>query len=87
MSRLFEALHVAHRETANQLFRTPANKGITKSFAKVTEVVSSSTKSIDDAVSNGVERVFKTLKGIKRAWGADQKVTMKDGKVEEYGAV
>jgi len=57
------------------------------SIAKVTEVISSSKKSFDDAVENGVERAAKTLKGITSAWVADQKVTVKDGKIDEYRVV
>ena len=57
------------------------------SIAKVTEVISSSKKSFDDAVEKGVERASKTLKGISGAWVADQKVTVKDGKIEEYRVV
>ena len=57
------------------------------SIAKVTEVISSSKKSFDDAVENGVERASKTLKGISGAWVADQKVTVKDGKIQEYRVV
>ncbi len=54
------------------------------SIAKVTEVISSSTKSFDDAVENGVSRASKTLKGITSAWVADQKVIVKNGKISEY---
>ena len=57
------------------------------SIAKVTEVISSSSKSFDDAVENGIERASKTLKGISGAWVADQKVTVKDGKIDEYRVV
>lgn len=57
------------------------------SIAKVTEVISSSSKSFDDAVENGIARASKTLKGITGAWVADQKVTVKDGKIEEYRVV
>ncbi|WP_296419424.1 dodecin family protein [Pseudooctadecabacter sp.] len=57
------------------------------SVAKVTEIISSSSKSFDDAVENGIERASKTLKGITSAWVADQKVTVKDGKVDEYRVV
>ncbi|MDG1768996.1 MAG: dodecin family protein [Yoonia sp.] len=57
------------------------------SIAKVTEVISSSSKSFDDAVKNGVKRASKTLKGIISAWVADQKVTVKDGKIDEYRVV
>lgn len=57
------------------------------SIAKVTEVISSSKKSFDDAIENGVERASKTLKGISGAWVADQKVTVVDGKIDEYRVV
>ncbi len=54
------------------------------SVAKVTEIIASSSKSFDDAVEKGIEKASKTLKGITGAWVADQKVTVKDGKVDEY---
>lgn len=57
------------------------------SVAKVTEIISSSTKSFDDAVENGIQKASKTLKGISGAWVADQKVTVKDGKIDEYRVV
>ena len=57
------------------------------SVAKVTEIISSSSKSFDDAVENGVKKASKTLKGITGAWVADQKVTVKDGKIDEYRVV
>lgn len=57
------------------------------SIAKVTEVISSSKKSFDDAIENGVERASKTLKGITGAWVADQKVTVDNGKISEYRVV
>ncbi|MEL6960503.1 MAG: dodecin family protein [Pseudomonadota bacterium] len=57
------------------------------SVAKVTEIISSSSKSFDDAVENGIERASKTLKGISGAWVSDQKVTVKNGKIDEYRVV
>ena len=57
------------------------------SVAKVTEIIASSSKSFDDAVETGIERASKTLKGITGAWVADQKVTVKDGKIDEYRVV
>ena len=57
------------------------------SVAKVTEIISSSSKSFDDAVEGGIKRASKTLKGITGAWVSDQKVTVKDGKIEEYRVV
>ena len=57
------------------------------SIAKVTEVISSSSKSFDDAVEQGVVRASRSLKGITGAWISDQKVTVKDGKINEYRVV
>lgn len=55
--------------------------------AKVTEIISSSHTSFDDALENGIKRASKTLKGITGAWVSDQKVTVKDGKIDEYRVV
>jgi len=54
------------------------------SVAKVTEIISSSDKSFDDAVVKGVARADKTLKNVTSAWVKDQKVVVKDGEVSEY---
>lgn len=52
--------------------------------ARVTEIISSSSKSFDDAVENGVKRATKTLKNVTGAWVQDQKVTVDNGKIDEY---
>lgn len=57
------------------------------SVAKVTEIISESSKSFDDAVENGIKRASETLKGITSAWVADQKVTVSDGKIDKYRVV
>lgn len=57
------------------------------SVAKVTEIISSSPKSFDDAVEEGIKRASKTLKDITGAWVSDQKVTVEDGKISEYRVV
>ncbi|PWQ98829.1 dodecin family protein [Leucothrix arctica] len=54
------------------------------SIAKVTEITSTSTKSFDDAVSDGIARANKSLKNVTSAWVADQKVTVEDGKITGY---
>ena len=54
------------------------------SVARVTEISSSSKKSFDDAVEEGIKRASKTLRGITGAWVKEQKVSVKDGKVAEY---
>ncbi len=52
--------------------------------AKVSEIISSSTKSFDDAIQNGLKRANKTLKGVSGAWVKSMKIEMKNGKIAEY---
>ncbi len=52
--------------------------------AKVTEIISSSPKSFEDAVAKGIARADKTLKNVKGAWIAGQKVEVQKGKITEY---
>jgi flavin-binding protein dodecin len=55
------------------------------SVAKVTEIMSSSTKSFDDAIKIGVARAQKTLKNLKSAWIQNQQVELNDdGQITEY---
>ena len=54
------------------------------SVARVTEVISSSAVSFEDAVKHGIERANKTLKNVQGAWVKDQKVVVKDGAITEY---
>ncbi len=54
------------------------------SIARVTEVISRSDKSFDDAVQKGVKRASKTLKNVKSAWVSDQSVDIKNGKITGY---
>ena len=52
--------------------------------AKVTEIIASSPKSFDDAVVNGIRRANKTIKNIRGAWIAQQKIKVEGGKVTEF---
>ena len=54
------------------------------SVAKVTEIISSSKVSFEDAVKVGVERASKTLKNVKAAWVKDQEVSVEKGKITLY---
>jgi dodecin len=55
------------------------------SVARITEIKSSSTKSFDDALREGVARAHKTLENVKSAWIQDQEVLIDDkGKITEY---
>ena len=52
--------------------------------ARVTEIISGSKKSFEDAVEQGISRASKTLKNIEGAWIQDQKVVVEKGKIVEY---
>lgn len=54
------------------------------SVAKVIEVISSSKKSFEDAVSQGISRASDSLNDVTGAWIQDQKVVVNKGKVVEY---
>ncbi len=54
------------------------------SVAKVTEIISSSSESFDDAVNKGIKRAGKTLENVRSAWVKDLKVVVEKGKVTEY---
>ena len=54
------------------------------SVAKVTEIIASSDKSFEDAVEQGISRASETIQGITGAWVESQKVTVKDGKIDQY---
>ena len=52
--------------------------------AKVIELTASSSKSIEDAVENGVRRVDSTIDNVEGAWLQDIKCVVKNGKVAEW---
>ena len=52
--------------------------------ARVTEIISSSPKSFEDAIDQGIARANKTLKNVKGAWVKSQKVEIDKGKIVEY---
>jgi flavin-binding protein dodecin len=55
------------------------------SIARVTEIKSSSAKSFDDAIRQGLSRAHQTLENVKSAWIEDQEVTVgENGEVAEY---
>ena len=45
------------------------------SVAKVSEISSTSTKSFEDAIVQGIDRANKTLKNVKGAWVKDQEAS------------
>jgi hypothetical protein len=54
------------------------------SVARVTEIISSSKTSFEDAIQKGVARANKTLKNVTGAWVKSQKVVIEKGKITEY---
>jgi flavin-binding protein dodecin len=52
--------------------------------ARVTEISSTSPKSFDDALQQGVARATKTLRNVRSAWVKEQRVDVRDGKIAEY---
>ena len=58
------------------------------SVARVTELISSSDESFEDAVKKGVKRASKTLKNVRGAWVEGQKVTCdSDGRITDYRVI
>jgi len=52
--------------------------------ARVTEITSSSTRSFEDALKDGIKRATQTLSNVTGAWIANQEVVIKDGNIKEY---
>jgi len=59
-------------------------KGNFMSIARNSEISSTSKKSFEDAIQQGVERAAQTLRNVKHAWVKDQEVLVDDGKIQEY---
>lgn len=56
--------------------------------ARVTELISSSTESFEDAVRQGVKRASKTLKNVRGAWVEGHKVVCDgQGHIIEYRVI
>jgi flavin-binding protein dodecin len=54
------------------------------SVARVVEISSTSTKSFEDAISQGVERANQTLRNVRSAWVKEQKAQVDNGKIVAY---
>ena len=54
------------------------------SVAKVTEISSTSAKSFEDAINQGIARAGKSIRNIRSAWIKEQQVRCEDGKITEY---
>ena len=54
------------------------------SVAKVSEISSTSSKSFEDAITQGLARASKTIRHIRSAWIKEQQVRCEEGKIVEY---
>jgi hypothetical protein len=54
------------------------------SIARVTEISSTSTKSFEDAISQGISRATKTLRNVRSAWIKEHQVRVENGKISSY---
>ena len=54
------------------------------SVAKVSELSSTSKKSFEDAIQQGLARASKTLRNIRSAWIKEQHVRLEKNKIVEY---
>ena len=52
--------------------------------ARVTEISSTSPKSFEDAIQQGVARATKTLRNVRGAWIKEQRVDIRDNAITEY---
>jgi hypothetical protein len=57
------------------------------SIARVTEISSTSEKSFDNAIEEGIARASKTLRGIKSAWVKQQEVKVDGDKIAAYKVI
>ncbi len=56
-------------------------------IVKVIEVIATSDKSFDDAVTQAVTEVSKTVRNIDSVYVKDQKVHVKEGKIISWGVI
>ena len=54
------------------------------SVAKVIELTASSSKSIEDAVENGIRRADATLDNVEGAWVQDIKAEIENGRIAQW---
>ena len=54
------------------------------SVARVIELSSTSERSFEDAIQQGIARANKTLRNVKSAWIKEQRVTVEGAKIATY---
>jgi flavin-binding protein dodecin len=54
------------------------------SVARVVEISSTSTKSFEDAMQQGIARATKTLRQVRSAWIKEQEVRIEGDRIADY---
>ena len=54
------------------------------SVAKTSEITASSSKSFEEAIRKGIDKMSKTVNNIEGAWVKEQKVVVSDGDITAY---
>jgi flavin-binding protein dodecin len=52
--------------------------------ARVTEITSTSERSFEDAINQGIERANQTLRHVRGAWVQDMKLDIDEGRIIAY---
>jgi dodecin len=78
----YSGCHAAGKHLAEAC--TQAKGANMSTVAKVIELTSSSTKSIEDAIETGIKRADESLDQIEGAWVQDIKCSVKNGKIAEW---
>lgn len=55
--------------------------------AKIIELSSESPESFEDAIEKGIARAEETIKNVKGAWIAEQKVVVEGGRIKSYRVI
>ena len=54
------------------------------SVARVTEITSTSSKSFEDAIQQGIARATKTIRNVQSAWVKEQVVSIENDQIVAY---
>ncbi len=57
------------------------------SIARIVEINSTSEKSFENAIEQGIARASKTLRGIKSAWIKEQELQVEGDKIVAYKVI
>ena len=57
------------------------------SVARVTEISSTSEKSFEDAIQQGIQRATATLRNVKSAWIKEQEVQVAGNRISTYKVI